>query len=116
MTLFHEIFPNFVVEMKKILSFVRRRLANLSYRTGLVVVAICVACYIISFAQMLLPIPAAWKGGLWVAFYGLAKATQYTAILILGKEGWMRLKARFVRRTLQDDVVEKVVEEVTDDE
>lgn len=67
-------------------------LAGLSFRTGLIVAGVCVACYAISFLQMLLPTSVAVKGALWATFYGLAKATQYTAILILGKEGWARLK------------------------
>ena len=45
-----------------------------------------------SFAQMALPISVALKGTLWVILFGLAKATQYTALLILGKEGVRRLR------------------------
>lgn len=44
---------------------------------------------------MLLPISIAVKGTLWAVFYGLAKASQYTAILILGKTGIEKLKKRF---------------------
>lgn len=72
-------------------------LRSLSFATGLAVAAFCVACYIISFAQMLLPLSAAAKGALWVLFYGLAKASQYTALLILGKAGVERLR-RLLRR------------------
>lgn len=60
------------------------------------VAAACVIFYAVSFLQMLLPISAAMKGILWFVFFGLAKTAQYTAILILGKEGlrtlWRRLK------------------------
>lgn len=70
-------------------------LKGLSFRTGVIVAVICALCYAISFGQMLLPIPLAWKTGLWVVFFGMAKATQYTAILILGKEGVRRLKSWF---------------------
>ncbi len=70
-------------------------LQGLSFRTGAIVALCCVLCYAISFAQMLLPIPVAAKGVLWAVFYGLAKACQYSALLILGKAGLDRLKAFF---------------------
>lgn len=75
----------------------RQWLAGLSFRTGAVVVAVCVACYVISFAQMALPISAAAKVVLWTVFFGLAKAAQYSALLILGKEGVRRLRRRLRR-------------------
>ena len=74
------------------------RLRSLSFATGVAVAGVCVACYVISFAQMLLPLSAAVKGALWVVFYGLAKASQYTALLILGKAGIGRIKSALSRR------------------
>lgn len=41
---------------------------------------------------MALPISTGLKGVLWVVFFGLAKTAQYSALLILGKEGVRRLK------------------------
>ncbi|MDE6334496.1 MAG: hypothetical protein K2L77_07600 [Muribaculaceae bacterium] len=79
-------------------SKVKQWLQGLSFRTGMITAVICATCYTISFAQMLLPISAVAKGILWATFYGLAKATQYTAIIILGKEGISRLRQLF-RRT-----------------
>lgn len=76
----------------------KTRLASLSFKTGLIVAGICVACYVISFAQMLLPLSAAAKGVLWVIFFGLAKTAQYTAILILGKAGMERLRLLFKKK------------------
>ena len=70
-------------------------LSRLSFRTGVIVLAVCVLCYIISFAQMLLPISAAAKSVLWFIFFGLAKTAQYSALAILGVEGWRRVKAKF---------------------
>ncbi len=70
----------------------------MSFRTGVIVAIMCVVCYVLSFAQMLLPIPAVAKGVLWATFYGLAKATQYTAIIILGKAGVARIRT-LLRRT-----------------
>lgn len=76
---------------------IKRWLASLSYRTGIMILIVCVLCYVISFAQMLLPISVAAKGVLWVIFYGLAKTAQYSAILILGKSGISSLRKRFSR-------------------
>lgn len=78
--------------MKENFLRVRRWLAGLSFKTGLCILGACLLCYIISFAQAALPISLAWKGTLWVIFFGMAKALQYTGLLILGKEGVKRLK------------------------
>lgn len=78
-----------------------RWLARLSFRTGVVVAIVCALCYVASFAQMLLPMSAAAKGVLWVVLFGMAKTAQYTAILILGKEGIVRLR-RILRREPPD--------------
>lgn len=77
-------------------------LARLSFRTGVIVLAACVPFYIISFAQMALPIGASLKGVLWVVFFGLAKAAQYGGLTILGAEGVRRMKT-YWRRNRQDD-------------
>ena len=68
-------------------------LSRLSFRTGVIVLLCCVPCYLLSFAQMALPISATMKGILWVLFFGLAKATQYAGLMILGAEGIKRIKA-----------------------
>ena len=54
--------------------------------------------YILSFAQMALPISAAVKGGLWFVLFGLAKLTQYTGLTIIGVEGWHMLKSKFSKK------------------
>lgn len=79
--------------MKKYLNRIGKWMSGLSFRTGAIIAGICAFCYIASFAQMALPISIAMKGTLWVILFGMAKATQYTAILILGKEGWRRLRS-----------------------
>ena len=76
---------------------VKRWLAGLSFRTGVIVLTLCVPCYIFSFAQMALPISAKAKGVLWFIFFGLAKTFQYGGLTILGAEGWKRLKSRLKR-------------------
>lgn len=70
-------------------------LGSLSFRTGIIVATLCVVSYIVSFAQMLLPISATMKGVLWTVFFGLGKTFQYAALLILGTIGLTRLKALF---------------------
>lgn len=85
--------------MKKLLQKIRQWLSRLSFRTGVVVLAMCVPCYIISFAQMAIPaLSAEAKAALWVVFFGMAKACQYGGLTILGVEGVKRLKRRFGKR------------------
>ena len=74
---------------------IREWLQKLSFRTGLIVVALCIPFYILSFAQAALPISAAAKGILWVVLFGLAKTFQYAGLTILGVEGWKRVKSWF---------------------
>ncbi len=81
--------------MRRYADNIRQFLARLSFRTGVIVACLCVAFYIISFAQMLLPLSVAAKGVLWTVFFGLAKAAQYSALLIFGKEGVSRVKKWF---------------------
>lgn len=84
--------------MAQLFNRFRQWLGGLSFRTGVIVAGMCAACYVVSFAQMLLPISIAAKGVLWTIFFGLAKALQYTALLILGSAGIARLKMAFRRR------------------
>ena len=73
---------------ERLQTFLRR----FSFRTGVIVLVLCVPCYVISFAQMALPISTAAKGVLWFIFFGLAKTFQYGGLTILGVEGIKRLK------------------------
>ncbi len=70
-------------------------LRSLSFRTGVIVLLCCVPFYILSFAQMLLPISAAAKGILWTVLFGMAKTCQYGGLTILGVEGYQRVKTWF---------------------
>ena len=72
----------------------KKWLAGFSFRTGLIVLGFCVLFYILSFAQMLLPISAALKATLWFWLFGLAKLTQYSGLAIIGVEGVKRLRLR----------------------
>lgn len=79
-----------------------RRLKNwlqsLSFRTGVIVLLCCIPFYILSFAQMLLPISVTAKGVLWTILFGLAKTCQYGGLTILGVEGYKRLKTKLKRK------------------
>lgn len=88
--------------MKRLFVRLKGWLMSLSFRTGVTVGAICLVCYALSFAQMLLPLSLGAKAALWTIFFGLAKACQYTALLILGKAGLTRVRAVFRRKPGED--------------
>lgn len=80
-------------EFKNILNVVKRVLARLSFRTGVMFLIACIIFYVLSFAQALLAISAATKSVLFIVFFGMAKLTQYTGLTIIGVEGWRRIKS-----------------------
>ena len=77
---------------KRIYLKLKDYLSRLSFRTGVIVLLLCIPCYVLSFAQFACPIPASAKGTLWVILFGLAKTFQYGGITILGAEGLQRLR------------------------
>ena len=81
---------------------IRTWLQSLSFRTGVIVLLCCIPFYILSFAQMLLPISAAAKGIIWTVLFGMAKTCQYGGLTILGVEGYKRLKDMFRRKKTTD--------------
>lgn len=103
--------------MKQLFLRCRLWLSGLSFRTGVVVLLLCVLSYVLSFAQFALPSSVAsieTKGVLWVIFYGLAKTLQYTGLLIVGKEGWKRIKTRWLRRSTQSAKSKAITEVSTE--
>ncbi len=88
-------------ENKHIFYKLKQWLQSLSFKTGVIVLLCCIPFYILSFAQMLLPISVAAKGVLWTVLFGLAKTCQYGGLTILGVEGYKRLKSRFMRTASQ---------------
>ena len=54
--------------MRRAAEVIKAFLQRLSFRTGVIVLAMCVPFYTVSFAQMALPISASTKGVLF--FYG----------------------------------------------
>ena len=91
---FSYLFHTFATDMKS----VKELLARLSFRTGVIVLLCCIPCYLLSFAQMALPISAEANGVLWFVLFGLAKTTQYAGLAILGAEGVKRIKAALRKR------------------
>lgn len=85
--------------VKQLLLRIKTWLESLSFRTGVIVLACCVPCYILSFAQMGLPISVEAKGIAWFILFGMAKTFQYGGLTILGVEGYRRLKAKFWRKS-----------------
>ena len=81
--------------LKSIFGRLRGWLGGLSFRTGVVVLLCCVPCYVLSFAQMALPISVGQKGVLWFVLFGMAKTFQYAGLAILGVEGVKRLRKFF---------------------
>ena len=53
------------MDAKQILGKIKTWLAGLSFRTGVIVLLSCIPFYILSFAQMALPISVEAKGVLW---------------------------------------------------
>ena len=85
---------------------VKRWLQSLSFRTGVIVLLCCIPFYILSFAQMLLPISVTAKGVLWTILFGLAKTCQYGGLTILGVEGYKRLKSKFRKKAYSPETTE----------
>ena len=83
--------------IRQLFENVRQWLRSLSFRTGVIVLMSCIPFYILSFAQMALPISAAAKGILWTVLFGLAKTCQYGGLTILGVEGYKRFKTMLKR-------------------
>ena len=72
---------------QRLLSRIKAFLNSLSFKTGVIILCLCLPFYILSFAQMALDISYAMKGVLWVIFFGLAKTFQYSGLAIIGVEG-----------------------------
>ncbi|MBQ6647680.1 MAG: hypothetical protein IJM66_02390 [Muribaculaceae bacterium] len=86
---------------------VKKWLQSLSFRTGVIVLLCCIPFYILSFAQMLLPISVAAKGVLWTVLFGLAKTCQYGGLTILGVEGYRRLKNMLRKGKTQEEILKE---------
>lgn len=87
--------------MKTLVKRIKLWLQSLSFRTGVIVLLCCIPFYVLSLAQMLLPISAAAKGVLWTVLFGMAKTCQYGGLTILGVEGYQRLKDWLKRKKRQ---------------
>lgn len=82
---------------KLFVSRIKTTLKKLSFKTGMIILCLCVPFYILSFAQMALDISYSMKGILWIIFFGLAKTFQYTGLAIIGVEGVKKLKNWWIK-------------------
>lgn len=82
---------------RKQIAGMKEVLRKLSFRTGVIVLSLCVPFYILSFAQMALPLSAYAKGVLWFVLFGFAKTFQYAGLTIIGVEGIKKLRRKFRR-------------------
>ena len=70
-------------------------LKGLSFKTGVIVLLLCIPFYILSFVQFSFDfLSVSAKSALWVVLFGLAKTCQYGGLTILGVEGVKRLKQK----------------------
>lgn len=86
-----------------ILLKIKNKFGKSAFKIGLILLGICIVCYVLSFAQMLLPISLTAKGVLWFIFFGTAKTLQYTAITIMGADGFLKLKKMWKERKKSPD-------------
>ena len=77
---------------RRLVNRINTFLKRFSFKTGLIILSLCIPFYILSFAQMALDFSYSVKGILWVIFFGLAKTFQYAGLAIIGVEGIKRLK------------------------
>lgn len=86
------------MRIKKKLQNITSYLKQFSFRTGVIILLLCIPFYILSFVQMILPIYTGIKCILWVVLFGLAKLFQYSGITILGVNGVREIKSVFVNK------------------
>ena len=85
---------------------IKSYLQKLSFRTGVIVLLMCIPFYLLSFVQVFFPVSTVTKGILFTIFFGLAKSFQYGGIAILGKEGYKRVKGYLKRKKqLKDETM-----------
>ena len=85
---------------------IKSYLQKLSFRTGVIVLLMCIPFYLLSFDQGFFPVSTATKGILFTVFFGLAKSFHYGGIAILGKEGYKQVKGYFRRKKqLKDELM-----------
>ena len=92
---------------------IKSYLQKLSFRTGVIVLLMCIPFYFLSFVQVFFPVSTATKGILFTVFFGLAKSFQYSGIAILGKEGYKQVKGYFRRKKQLKDETMKSDSNVT---
>ena len=85
--------------MKTLLLKIKTRLQRLSFKTGVVILLMCIPFYMLSFVQFSFDfLSVSTKSVLWAVLFGMAKTFQYGGLTILGVEGVKRLKQAFRRK------------------
>lgn len=84
-----------IIHIKRAIGRIKLYLSRLSFRTGIIILFLCVPFYAISFGVLMLPIGEVLRGALWALFFGLAKSAQYGGLTILGVEGVKKIKSWF---------------------
>jgi phosphoglycolate phosphatase len=94
--------------MKNILQKIKDWLQRLSFKTGVVVLLMCIPFYVLSFVQFSFDfLSGSAKGILWAVLFGLAKTCQYGGLTILGVEGVKRLKQAFKKKPAEVEAEEQ---------
>lgn len=77
---------------------IKTLLNGLSFKTGIIVLCLCIPFYILSFVQMSMDFSIGMKGVLFVVFFGLAKTFQYAGLAIIGADGIKALRNYLKRK------------------
>ena len=77
---------------------IKSYLQKLSFRTGVIVLLMCIPFYLLSFVQVFFPVSTATKGILFTVFFGLAKSFQYGGIAFFWEEGYKQEEGYFRRK------------------
>lgn len=80
--------------IQKIVNWIK----GLSTTTGVVLLCLAGLFYVISFAQFGLGYGVGVKAAVWTATFGMAKACQYSGLLIVGKEGVTKMLRKIRKR------------------
>lgn len=72
---------------------IKTALSKLSFRTGLILLVICLLFHGVAISLFAIPLEGEIKALLITISFALAKIFQYSAIAILGVKGVMRIKA-----------------------
>lgn len=91
---------------KSFIENIKIQLNKLSFRTGLIILCLCIPFYVLSFAQMALNISYSMKAALWILLFGVAKTFQYIGLAIMGVEGIKKIKTYWFKFRNNKEVID----------